>query len=97
MNRNFFFDNIHDFTCEMCNMLSCYTCRSLASKLCKSLAAFSLILLLLVDNNCILPAASRDAVSVTVFNPLVAFVWFYMLKTSKRSHDDYETFVMICS
>jgi hypothetical protein len=54
-------------------------------------------LLLLVDNNCILPAASRDAVSVTVFNPLVAFVWFYMLKTSKRSHDDYETFVMICS
>jgi hypothetical protein len=50
-----------------------------------------------VVNNCILPVPLRDSVNVAVFNPLAAFVWFYMLKTSKRSHDDYEMFVMICS
>jgi hypothetical protein len=54
-------------------------------------------LLLLVANNCILPVPLRDSVTVTVFNPLAAFVWFYTLNTSKRSHDDCETFVMICS
>jgi hypothetical protein len=54
-------------------------------------------LLLLVVNNCTLPVPLRDSPTVTVFNPLAAFVWFYTLKTSKRSDDDCETFVMICS
>lgn len=75
----------------------CYIIHSLASELFKMLSGFSPILLLLVANNCILPVPLRDSVTVTVFNPLAAFVWFYTLNTSKRSHDDCETFVMICS
>ena len=75
----------------------CYIIHSLASELFKILPGFSPILLLLVVNNCTLPVPLRDSLTVTVFNPLAAFVWFYTLKTSKRSHDDCETFVMICS
>lgn len=74
-----------------------YIIRSLASELFKILSGFSPILLLLVVNNCTLPVPLRDSLTVTVFNPLTAFVWFYTLKTSKRSHDDCDTFVMICS
>jgi len=74
----------------------CYVIHSLASELFKTLSGFSPILLLVV-NNCTLPVPLRDSLTVTVFNPLAAFVWFYTLKTSKRSHDDCETFVMICS
>lgn len=75
----------------------CYTIYSLVSELFKILSGFSPILLLLVVTNCTLPVPLRDSLTVTIFNPLAAFVWFYTLKTSKRSHDDCETFVMICS
>ena len=79
------------------SVMVCYIIHTLASELCKILSGFPPILLWLVFNNCILPVPLRDTVGVTVFGPLASFVWFYTLKTSKRSHDDCESFVMICN
>jgi hypothetical protein len=61
----------------------------------KSCSVLFSILLLLV-NNCVLPVALRDLGDVTLVPiPRAPRVWFCVLKTWKRSCDDFETFVMI--